>query len=271
MNDFLEKVMKERVADAAAAAHATPPTYSGQGRAEGRKKRSLSERLASGGSMASIIAEVKKASPSAGLIRADYHPEVIAAEYERCGAVGISVLTEPRYFLGSDDHLRAVREAVDLPILRKDFIGDLRQVHESARLGADVILLICAALDFALVKELNQAALSAGLEVLVETHTRAELEQALELEDAIIGVNSRNLKTLKTDLAVAKELAAAIPPGRLSVAESGIRNRRDIEELQAVGYKGFLIGESLMKSDDIVSAFSGLRCGVRRLTQMGKI
>ncbi len=261
MSDFLQKVMKERIADARPAARAMPLAALQQKAVAGRKRRSLAARLASGGSSACIIAEVKKASPSAGLIRADYEPALIAAEYERCGAVGISVLTEPRHFLGSDEHLRAVREAVDLPILRKDFIGHPRQIYESAALGADVILLICAALDVALVKELYETALSAGLEVLVETHTRAELEQALELEGAIIGVNSRNLKTLKTDLAVAKELAAVIPPNRVSVAESGIRSRSDIEELRAVGYKGFLIGESLMKSDDIAAAFRGLAGG----------
>ncbi len=261
MSDFLQKVMKERVADAQSASCAIPLAALKQKAAEGRKRRSFSERIASGGPSACIIAEVKKASPSAGLIRPDYEPALIAAEYERCGAVGISVLTEPRYFLGSDEHLRAVRKAVDLPILRKDFIGDPRQVYESAALGADVILLICAALDAVLLKELHEIARSAGLEVLVETHTRAELELALELEDAIIGVNSRNLKTLKTDLAVAKELAVVIPSWRVSVAESGIRNRRDIEELQSVGYKGFLVGESLMKSDDISSAFHALADG----------
>lgn len=211
-----------------------------------------------------IIAEVKKASPSAGPLSENYQPAAIAAEYERCGAIGISVLTEPRHFLGSIEDLRAVRESVALPILRKDFVCDRYQVYEAAANSADVVLLICAMLSSDQLRELHATAISAGLEAIAEIHSSEELAKALPLENAIIGVNSRNLKTLKTDLAVPKTLAREIPRDRIAIAESGIKSRADIEELQALGYKGFLIGETLMRSKDIAAAFEELTGGLRR-------
>jgi indole-3-glycerol phosphate synthase len=197
-----------------------------------------------------IVAEMKKASPSAGRLREDYRPAEIAALYDRAGAAAVSVLTEPRHFGGSAGHLRTVRRCVELPILRKDFICDPYQVIEAAAWGADVVLLIVAALDPGQLRDLYACARTHRLDVLVESHTPGELELALTLNEAVVGVNSRNLKTLQTDLAVARELAAAIPPGRLAIAESGIRTRADIVDLEAHGYSGFLIGESIIGHPD---------------------
>ncbi len=196
----------------------------------------------------SIIAELKKASPSAGLLQPRYRPGVIAERYEAAGAAAVSVLTEPRRFLGDEKHVRSVRRAVRLPILRKDFLCEPYQVVESAAWGADAILIIVAAVDPFEARALYEEALRWGLDVLVEAHTAVEVQQALSFERAIIGVNSRNLKTLRTDLAVARQLAKLIPDYRLSVAESGIRSRSEIEDLQTFGYNGFLIGETLMRA-----------------------
>ena len=246
--NILQSIVSERRADVEAA-KARAPIADLRVLAGRRTHHSLAQSLA-GGSGTRVIAEIKKASPSAGLIRQDYAPAAIARSYEAAGAAGISVLTEPHRFQGSDQHLREVREAVHIPVLRKDFVFDIYQVCETAALGADVILLIVAALGKDLLRTLHREALAWGLEVLVEAHTAAELKQALALEKAIIGVNSRNLKTLKTDLAVARDLAGLIPAGRLAVAESGIRTRADIETLERLGYRGFLIGESLMSAPD---------------------
>ena len=194
-----------------------------------------------------IVAEVKKASPSAGVLRPDYDPAGIAAGYAGAGAVGISVLTEPIHFLGSEADLRAVRAAVELPVLRKDFICDPYQILEAAAWGADVVLLIAAALDRQEMLLLYRMALDLGLDVLAEVHNREELARVLPLEEAIIGVNSRNLKTLETNLDTARQLAVSIPADRVSIAESGIKTRADIEDLERHGYRGFLIGESLLR------------------------
>lgn len=251
MKGFLQQVMAERLKDALVSRRKTSWRKLKQQTLAPRMCRRLTDtwrRLSGEGRAPCIIAELKKASPSAGCLRPDYQPAAVATEYERAGAAAISVLTEPRHFLGSDEDLRAVRRTVNLPILRKDFIGDAYQVLESAALGADLVLLIAAALEPRRLRALSTLATDIGLEVIVEVHSRKELEQAISLEQAIIGVNSRDLVTLKTDLAVARRLAPFLPPGRLCIAESGIRDRRDIEELQALGYQGFLIGESLMKS-----------------------
>lgn len=246
--NILESIVAERRADIAAAKVAVPPEKL-EAMAARRVCRSLRRRLAERSGTA-IIAESKKASPSAGLLRPEYDPAAIASAYEAHGAAGISVLTEPRHFLGSGQHLRSVCAAVALPVLRKDFLCDAYQVLEAAAWGADVILLIVAALDRARMRDLYDEAIGRGLEVLVEAHTAAELEEAVELEDAILGVNSRNLKTLKTDLAVARELSGLIPAGRPAIAESGIHSRADVESLERCGYSGFLVGEALMKNNN---------------------
>jgi len=216
---------------------------------KGRVHHSLSERLRNG-TGTQIIAEMKQASPSAGRLRTDYDPAAIGRSYTDQGACGISILTEPLHFLGSAEHIHAVRQVTSLPILRKDFMCDPYQILEAAAWGADVILLIVAALDDVQMQELAAAAREMGLEVLVESHTEDELERAVRIEDGILGINSRNLKTLKTDLATARSLSAKIPSNRLSIAESGIRERPEIEGLEALGYNGFLIGEALVREKD---------------------
>jgi indole-3-glycerol phosphate synthase len=226
--------------------------------AAGRTHHSLIERLSKADGT-HIIAEMKKASPSAGILIEDYHPADIARIYTEAGASGISVLTEPHRFLGSEEHLREVRKATSLPLLRKDFICDAYQVYETAALGADVILLIVAAIDKELLRSLYEQSVECGLDVLVEAHTLAELEIALTLEKAIIGVNSRNLKTLETDLSIARNLSRAVAGNRLAIAESGIRTRADIDELEKDGYRGFLIGETILKSGDPASKLRELR------------
>ncbi len=197
-----------------------------------------------------IIAEMKKASPSAGLLQPQYDPQAIAKSYLKNGAVALSVLTEPLHFLGCEDDLRKVRASVELPILRKDFMCCPYQILEAAAWGADIILIIAAMLNDDEINELYCTALELGLEVLVEVHTREELDRVLPLKEALVGVNSRNLKTLKTDLTTAYELARYIPDERLSVAESGISKRDEIEQLSRVGYNAFLIGEALVSGDD---------------------
>lgn len=253
MKDFLKTVTQERARDAQTARRRrtlevlrelTCLTTS-----TGRSFRASLRKSAPAG-YPRIIAEIKRASPSAGLIRVTGSIIERAQWYQQAGATAISVLTEPRHFRGSDDDLRAVCEAVDLPVLRKDFISDPYQIYESAALGANAVLLITAALESARLRELYDTARALHLDVLVEVHTPAELEQALLLPDGIIGVNTRNLRTLKTDLTVAHKLAALIPRDRIAIAESGIRTRRNIENLQAAGYRGFLIGESLMRAED---------------------
>lgn len=213
-----------------------------------RIHRSLVERLKRD-EKPCIIAEMKRASPSAGMLCGEYQPHKIASTYEMSGAGAVSVLTEPHYFMGNISHLREVREAINLPVLRKDFISDSYQVFESAAWGADIILLITSALDPFLMKDLYQQALALGLEVLIESHSREDLEIAIECRKAILGINNRNLKTLKTDLFVGYEMADFIPIERLSIAESGIKNRTEIEKFREMGYRGFLIGEVLMRSN----------------------
>jgi len=206
-----------------------------------------------------LIAEVKKASPSKGVICENFDPVRIAKEYEAAGAICLSVLTDEKFFQGSLDYLRQIREAVKLPLLRKDFIIDERQILEAIEWGADAILLIVAILDDARLKKFHALASEAGLTVLVEVHDKAELARAMALGASLIGVNNRDLKTFKVDLAITEQLAAKLfqsPDARKStllVAESGIFTRADVMRLKACGAGAILVGESLMRTGDIIT------------------
>jgi len=205
-----------------------------------------------------VIAEVKKASPSKGVIRADFDPLAIARAYAGAGAAAISVLTEERFFQGRPEYLEAIRGAVDLPLLRKDFVFDPYQLAEARAWGADAVLLIVAMLDGAQLDELHAAATRLGLDVLVEAHTDAEVERAVAAGATLIGVNNRDLKTFVTTLATAERLRPLIPAATLTVAESGIETAADIARLQAAGYDAFLVGESLMRAADPGAALRAL-------------
>ena len=200
-----------------------------------------------------LIAEVKKASPSAGVICQDFDPVRIAREYEAGGASCLSVLTDEKFFQGSLDYLRRIREAVKLPLLRKDFIIDERQILEAAQWGADAILLIVAILTDKQLKKFHSLAVEAGLAALVEIHDEAELDRALKIGANLIGVNNRDLKTFKVDLATTERLAAKISGGQILVAESGIHVPADVRRLKKCGANVILVGESLLRGRDIQS------------------
>ena len=205
-----------------------------------------------------LIAEIKRASPSGGVIRPDFNPALLARAYKAGGAVCLSVLTDAPYFQGSAEHLVAAREAVDLPVLRKDFILDPWQVYESRAMGADCILLILAALADDAAREMTALARALDMDVLVEVHDREELERALLLETRLVGINNRNLKTLKIDLTTTERLAPLVSPDRILIAESGIAGHADLARLQAVGAQAFLVGESLLRQPDITEATRAL-------------
>ncbi|HEY1663979.1 MAG TPA: indole-3-glycerol phosphate synthase TrpC [Verrucomicrobiae bacterium] len=200
-----------------------------------------------------LIAEVKKASPSAGVICKDFDPIRIAKEYETAGAACLSVLTDEKFFQGSLDYLRQIRAAVQLPLLRKDFIIDERQILEAIEWGADAILLIVAILTDEQLKKFHSLAIEAGLAVLVEVHDESELERAHKIGAELIGVNNRDLKTFKVDLATTERLAAKMAKATLLVAESGIHNSTDVVRLRKCGAKAILVGESLLRDGDIQS------------------
>ncbi len=208
-----------------------------------------------------IIAEIKKASPSHGLIRSPFDPASIALSYAAGGATCLSVLTDTPYFQGEEDHLVQARNAVDLPVLRKDFILDPYQVVETRAMGADCLLLILAALDDGQAAELEDAAYGWKMDVLIETHDEREIERALRLRSPLIGINNRNLKTLEVSLTTTETLAPLIPDDRLTVCESGIKTLEHIQSMIQAGANAFLIGESLLLDNDPAMA-------VRRLTGM---
>ena len=205
-----------------------------------------------------VIAEIKRASPSKGLLRSDFQPTLHAQQYERAGASCLSVLTDQDFFQGSDDDLQAARGACNLPVIRKDFMVDPYQIIESRVLGADCILLIVAALGDTDLRRLHDTALSVGLDVLIEVHDERELERALALDNRLIGINNRNLHTFETRLEVTLDLLRLIPDDRLLITESGILQAKDVELMHAHGIYGFLVGEAFMRQPDPGVALIGL-------------
>jgi len=207
---------------------------------------------------AAVIAEIKKASPSKGVLRADFMPADIAQSYAEHGAACLSVLTDKQFFLGSVDYLKQARASCDLPVLRKDFMVDPYQVYEARAIGADCILLIAACLDDALMAELEAVARSLDMAVLVEVHDGAELERALKLKTPLVGINNRNLRTFEVSLDTTLSMLKDVPADRLLVTESGILSRADVQKMRDAKVHAFLVGEAFMRADDPGAALAAL-------------
>jgi indole-3-glycerol phosphate synthase len=250
--DILRKILARKAEEITERARRTPlaelKKHLAQAPAPRGFLKAIRNRLATG--QPAVIAEIKKASPSKGLLRADFRPAEIARSYERHGATCLSVLTDADFFQGSDEHLKQAREACALPVLRKDFTMDAYQVYEARVLGADAILLIVAALDDAQLRELAELIAELGMDTLVEVHDAAELERALALPAPLIGINNRDLRTFQTSLETTLDLLGKIPPGRVVITESGIHVPADVARLRARGVNVFLVGEAFMKADD---------------------
>lgn len=260
MSDILDRILaakrseivaaQSRVAPAAmrAAAEAASPPRDFVGALRGK--------IAAG--RPAVIAEIKKASPSKGVIRAEFDPAAIARAYAARGASCLSVLTDRPFFQGAPEHLVAARAACPLPVLRKDFVLDPYQVCEARAMGADCILLIVAALNSARLRELEEAALALGMGVLVEVHDAAELDRALALSTPLVGINNRDLRTFETRLETTLGLLARVPADRLVVTESGILARADVERMRSQGVDAFLVGEAFMRAEDPGDALAAL-------------
>lgn len=260
MADVLERILAAKVEEIAKAKGMVGATLMRRRAEESEGPRdftgALRRKVAAGAP--AVIAEIKKASPSKGLLREPFDPAAIARSYAQHGAACLSVLTDQRFFQGSAEDLAAARSACDLPVLRKDFIVDPYQIYESRVLGADCVLLIVAALDLPTMLELEAVAGSLGMAVLVEVHNRTELDLALRLATPLIGINNRDLRTFKTSLAVSEQLAPKIPREWVVVAESGLNAPADLARLKQIGISAFLIGESLMRQSDVAAATRAL-------------
>jgi indole-3-glycerol phosphate synthase len=260
LSDVLERIVVVKRAEVAAAKlRAAPAEVERLARAAPRPRDfvgALRAKVAAGA--AAVIAEVKRASPSRGVLRADFDPVSIARSYENGGAACMSVLTDKEFFQGSGDHLKAARAACGLPVLRKDFMLEPYQVFESRALGADCILLIAAVLSAEAMRELEAVAASLGMAVLVEVHDGSELETALELNTPLLGINNRNLRTFDTRLETTLDLLPRVPPARLVVTESGILAPQDVARMRSGGVHAFLVGEAFMRAPDPGAALQQL-------------
>ena len=249
MTDVLREIVEHKRAELDRAQSARPSEELERRLADAPPVRSFAAALAARSPMA-LIAEVKRASPSAGLIRRDFNPAEVASAYERGGAACISVLTDEKFFQGSLDDLVNVRHAVSVPVLRKDFLIDRYQVLEARAAGADCVLLIAECLDHCRLRELYFFASELGMEALVEIHDAENLDRVLELEPALVGINNRNLRTFVTDLEHTVQLAPRVAAQTILVSESGIRTGADVARLQAAGVRAILVGETLMRASD---------------------
>lgn len=260
MSDILQRIVAvKREEIAATRARRSLPGWRALAEARGGLRgfeAALRSRLTAGA--AAVIAEVKKASPSKGVLRADFEPAAIARSYEAGGAACLSVLTDERFFQGSSAYLEQARAACTLPVLRKDFIVDEVQVHEARAMGADCVLLIAACLDDAELADLEACARGHGMDVLVEVHDAAELERALALRTRLVGVNNRNLRSFEVSLETTLDLLPRVPGDRLLVTESGILARDDVQRMRAAGVHAFLVGEAFMRAPEPGAALAEL-------------
>lgn len=260
MSDILQRIVAVKHEEIAEARKIRPPaTLRAEAELLGGVRDfvgSLRGRIAAGG--AGVIAEIKKASPSKGVLREHFVPAEIATSYERHGAAALSVLTDERFFQGSEAYLRQAREACGLPVLRKDFMVDEYQVAEARAMGADCILLIAACLDDAQMADLEACAHALGMAVLVEVHDREELERALRLKTPLVGINNRNLRTFEVTLDTTLGMLADVPADRLLVTESGILSRGDVQRMRDANVHAFLVGEAFMRAEDPGAALAAL-------------
>jgi indole-3-glycerol phosphate synthase len=260
MSDILKKIVEVKREEVAAAKKRVPLEAMREdalGRVLTRDfVGAMRAKIAAGQS--AVIAEIKKASPSKGLLRADFIPADIAQSYAEAGAACLSVLTDRQFFQGQNDYLKQARASCDLPVLRKDFMVDAYQVYESRVVGADCILLIAACLEDDRMAELEAIALSLDMAVLVEVHDRVELERALKLKSPLLGINNRDLRTFEVKLETTLSLKELVPPGKLLVTESGILARPDVERMREAGVHAFLVGEAFMRAEDPGMALQAL-------------
>jgi indole-3-glycerol phosphate synthase len=260
MSDILEKILavkREEIAQA----RKKVPLEAMRADAESRVltrdfEGAMRTQIAAGRS--AVIAEIKKASPSKGVLREEFIPADIAQSYAEAGAACLSVLTDRQFFQGQPDYLKQARASCDLPVLRKDFMVDAYQIYESRAMGADCVLLIVACLEDALMKQLEAVARSLDMSVLVEVHDRAELDRALQLKTPLIGINNRNLRSFEVSLSTTLDMLKDVPAGRIVVSESGIATKADVKTLREAGVSAFLVGEAFMRADDPGEALAAL-------------